>query len=222
MQEFKEPDRVGVAPAALGLLPQNGDRVISVKGRLVRPRGGQCVVDVGHLEDAGQQGDLLAARRSLERLDELASLLGVRLLEAAGVVRRSDGAFTGGDVDRAFAHLSQADGMLPAADALSELLGLNIAGKEMTRAADLPLEARSTEGGLRANARVPLADLLSTFTGSWTLAELGAADRLEAAEVSGYAEAVERTAGGFRGGLWDEGVDVEYTFYGLGVLALFT
>jgi hypothetical protein len=33
---------------------------------------------------------------------------------------------------------------------------------------------------------------------------------------------VERTAGGgFRGGLWDEGVDVEYTFYGLGVLGLF-
>jgi geranylgeranyl transferase type-2 subunit beta len=83
------------------------------------------------------------------------------------------------------------------------------------------LEAASTEGGLRANGRVPLADLLSTFTGSWTLAELGAADRLEAAEVRGYAEAVERTAGGFRGGLWDEGVDVEYTFYGLGVLGLF-
>jgi geranylgeranyl transferase type-2 subunit beta len=68
---------------------------------------------------------------------------------------------------------------------------------------------------------VPLADLLSTFTASWTLAELGAADRLDAREVSGYAEAVERAQGGFRGGLWDEKVDVEYTFYGLGVLALF-
>jgi geranylgeranyl transferase type-2 subunit beta len=83
------------------------------------------------------------------------------------------------------------------------------------------MEMASTEGGLRANGRVPLADLLSTFTGSWTLAELGALDRLEAAEVRGYAEAVERGAGGFRGGLWDEGIDVEYTFYGLGVLGLF-
>ncbi len=81
----------------------------------------------------------------------------------------------------------------------------------------------SVEGGLRANGQVLLADLLSTFTGSWTLAELGALDRLEPAEVRGYAEAVERTAGGgFRGGLWDQGVDVEYTFYGLGVLGLFS
>ena len=26
--------------------------------------------------------------------------------------------------------------------------------------------------------------------------------------------------GGFRGGLWDDRTDVEYTFYGLGTLAL--
>ena len=83
-------------------------------------------------------------------------------------------------------------------------------------------EMPSPEGGLRANGRVPLADLLSTFTGSWSLADMGAVERLEAAEVRGYAEAVERAAGGFRGGLWDEGVDVEYTFYGLGVLGLFS
>ena len=78
----------------------------------------------------------------------------------------------------------------------------------------------SPEGGLRANGRVPLADLLSTFTGAWTLAELGALDRLDAAEARHYALAAEQPHGGFRGGLWDEGCDVEYTFYGLGVLGL--
>jgi geranylgeranyl transferase type-2 subunit beta len=82
-------------------------------------------------------------------------------------------------------------------------------------------EMPSLEGGLRANTRAPLADLLSTFTASWTLAELGALDRLEADSVRGYAESVERADGGFHGGLWDEGWDVEYTFYGLGVLGLF-
>jgi geranylgeranyl transferase type-2 subunit beta len=87
---------------------------------------------------------------------------------------------------------------------------------------DFLTEMASREGGLRANGRIPLADLLSTFTGSWTLADVGAVDRLEPAEVRGYAEAAERAAGGFRGGLWDEGVDVEYTFYGLGVLGLFS
>jgi geranylgeranyl transferase type-2 subunit beta len=79
----------------------------------------------------------------------------------------------------------------------------------------------SLEGGLRANDRVPLADTLSTFTGSWTLSELGALDRLDAEKVLDYASDVEHPPGGFFGGLWDEGYDVEYTFYGLGVLGLF-
>lgn len=80
----------------------------------------------------------------------------------------------------------------------------------------------SPEGGLTANARAPLADLLSTFTAAWTLAQLDALDRLDAAEVRRYAESLECGTGGFHGGLWDEGIDVEYTFYGLGVLALLT
>jgi geranylgeranyl transferase type-2 subunit beta len=81
-------------------------------------------------------------------------------------------------------------------------------------------EMPSAEGGLRANGRAPLADLLSTFTGAWTLHQLGALDRLDAAAVQDYAEALALPPGGFRGGLWDDRTDVEYTFYGLGVLGL--
>lgn len=76
------------------------------------------------------------------------------------------------------------------------------------------------EGGLRANDRIPAADLLSTFTGGWTLDQIGAADRLDWPAIRDYAESCERPIGGFRGGLWDEDADVEYTFYGLGTLAL--
>jgi geranylgeranyl transferase type-2 subunit beta len=76
------------------------------------------------------------------------------------------------------------------------------------------------EGGLRANDRIPTADLLSTFTASWTLAEVGAFDRLDHAALGRYVELVEGSDGGFRGGLWDAGFDVEYTFYGIGVLGL--
>lgn len=76
------------------------------------------------------------------------------------------------------------------------------------------------EGGLRANDRIPAADLLSTFTGGWTLDRIEKADRLDWPAVRGYAESCERPTGGFRGGLWDEQVDVEYTFYGLGTLAV--
>jgi geranylgeranyl transferase type-2 subunit beta len=76
------------------------------------------------------------------------------------------------------------------------------------------------EGGFRANDRIPVADLLSTFTGSWTLAMIGGGDRIDWPRVTAYAESLEQKSGGFRGGLWDEAADVEYTFYGLGTLAL--
>jgi geranylgeranyl transferase type-2 subunit beta len=76
------------------------------------------------------------------------------------------------------------------------------------------------EGGLRANDRIPAADLLSTFTGGWTLDQLGYASKLDWEAVQNYANECERPIGGFRGGLWDEFTDVEYTFYGLGTYAL--
>lgn len=76
------------------------------------------------------------------------------------------------------------------------------------------------EGGLRANDRIPAADLLSTFTGGWTLDQLGHASKLDWENVRDYALACKRFEGGFRGALWDERTDVEYTFYGLGTLAL--
>jgi geranylgeranyl transferase type-2 subunit beta len=82
------------------------------------------------------------------------------------------------------------------------------------------VEMPSLEGGLRANGRAPLADLLSTFTGCWTLAQLDALAAIDGAVVSHYVQSLERADGGFRGGLWDEGSDVEYTFYGLGVSGL--
>jgi geranylgeranyl transferase type-2 subunit beta len=78
----------------------------------------------------------------------------------------------------------------------------------------------SVEGGLQANARAPLADLLSTFTGTWTLEQLGGLDRIDTADVLSYAQSLELPGGGFKGGLWDDRTDVEYTFYGIGVVSL--
>ena len=72
----------------------------------------------------------------------------------------------------------------------------------------------SDEGGLRANGRVPLANLLSTFTGAWTLAELGAGDRLDPYEVRVYASAVERGQGGFHGGCGTRGTMSSTRFTG--------
>jgi len=81
-------------------------------------------------------------------------------------------------------------------------------------------EMLSPEGGFRANARAPLADLLSTFTSLWTLHQLGGLGRVDVNAPRHYAQSLAVAEGGFRGGLWDDSTDVEYTFYGLGVLAL--
>ncbi|MGH7137524.1 MAG: prenyltransferase/squalene oxidase repeat-containing protein [Pirellulales bacterium] len=80
-------------------------------------------------------------------------------------------------------------------------------------------EAQNEEGGLKANTRIPLADLLSTFTGLLTLADLDALGEIDPEAARRYLRSLE-TDGGFRGGLWDDGTDVEYAFYGLGALSL--
>jgi geranylgeranyl transferase type-2 subunit beta len=79
---------------------------------------------------------------------------------------------------------------------------------------------QNREGGLRANTRIPVADLLSTFVGLTALADLESLPAVDAAAARRYVESLEMPDGGFRGGAWDDRPDVEYAFYGLGTLAL--
>jgi geranylgeranyl transferase type-2 subunit beta len=81
-------------------------------------------------------------------------------------------------------------------------------------------EALGEDGGLRANTRVPLSDMLSTFTGCWTLHQLRALHRIDVRLLRRFVKETEREEGGFHAGFWDPGHDVEYTFYGLGVRGL--
>jgi geranylgeranyl transferase type-2 subunit beta len=113
-------------------------------------------------------------------------------------------------------------GTNPTAAAIGTLQILDgLENPSRTAVADFLVRLYSAEeGGIRANDRIPAADLLSTFTGAWTLAEVGGLDRLDRDAVRTYAESLQSPDGGFRGGLWDDGRDVEYTFYGIGVLGL--
>ncbi len=80
---------------------------------------------------------------------------------------------------------------------------------------------QSSEGGFQANTRIPFADGLSTFTGLLTALDLGEDPVLDLTKAHRYAtECLERDEGGFRGASWDDQADIEYTFYGLGLLAL--
>ena len=79
---------------------------------------------------------------------------------------------------------------------------------------------QNAEGGFRANTRIPVADLLSTLTVLVSLADLEALGSIDSSAARRYVQALELPDGGFRGGAWDDAADVEYTFYGLGSLAL--
>ena len=64
------------------------------------------------------------------------------------------------------------------------------------------------------------ADLLSSFTGVLTLQDLGGVQEIDLAEVQKFVQSLSRDEGGFHGAIWDMAHDVEYSFYGLGVLGL--
>jgi geranylgeranyl transferase type-2 subunit beta len=85
---------------------------------------------------------------------------------------------------------------------------------------DFLLDLQTDEGGLRANTRIPIADLLSSFTGLLTLQDLGGADQIDTQALVRFVKSLEIDSGGFHGAAWDPAHDVEYTFYGLGCLAL--
>jgi len=79
----------------------------------------------------------------------------------------------------------------------------------------------STEGGFQANTRIPFADGLSTFTGLLTAHDLGRRDLMPPDKILDWVtNSLELPTGGFRGASWDQQADVEYSFYGLGILGL--
>ena len=81
-------------------------------------------------------------------------------------------------------------------------------------------EMQTEEGGLRANTRIPIADMLSSFTGGLTLSDLDSFQELDVDLYRKFVYSLQLPEGGFQAAAWDEAHDVEYTFYGLGCMSL--
>jgi geranylgeranyl transferase type-2 subunit beta len=79
---------------------------------------------------------------------------------------------------------------------------------------------QADDGGLRAQPSAPVGDLLSTFTAMVALASVGALELLDLAAAGRFAGSLRTPEGGFRSCALDPEADVEYTYYGLGTLAL--
>lgn len=75
-------------------------------------------------------------------------------------------------------------------------------------------------GGLRAHADAPMEDLLSTFTGLVALVALPEAERVDLGGVARFTCDLALPGGGFAATRVDLEPDLEYTYYGVGTLAL--
>lgn len=116
---------------------------------------------------------------------------------------------------------SKSAGTNPTAAAIGALRILDALNEEIRDSTiGFLAEMQTEEGGLRANTRIPIADLLSTFTGVLTLQDLGGADEIDLSAVRQYVASLEQAEGGFHGAAWDAASDIEYSFYGLGCVAL--
>jgi geranylgeranyl transferase type-2 subunit beta len=112
-------------------------------------------------------------------------------------------------------------GVNPTAAAVGAMRMLNaIEERILNGVPEFLLSLQTDDGGWAANTRIPLADVLSTFTALVTLIDLGAAKQANLANAANYIHSMARPGGGFAGFELDPAKDVEYTFYGLGGLAL--
>jgi geranylgeranyl transferase type-2 subunit beta len=116
---------------------------------------------------------------------------------------------------------SKRAGTNPTAAAIGTLRILDALPEEVRQdTIEFLAEMQTDEGGLRANTRIPIADLLSTFTGALTLLDLQAIEQIDIRAALRFAQGLPLEFGGFHAAVWDDADDVEYTFYGLGCLAL--
>jgi geranylgeranyl transferase type-2 subunit beta len=149
-----------------------------------------------------------------QQLLELPTPEPARLLEFVRSRMRDDGGF----VEMSVMKRSGTNPTAAAIGLLKILGGLDTATRDA--AAGLLLDMQTDEGGLRANTRIPIADLLSTFTGLLTLDDLAAGAQVDRDAARRYVDSLQCPTGGYRGAEWDTGVDVEYTFYGIGCASL--
>ena len=112
-------------------------------------------------------------------------------------------------------------GTNPTAAAIGALRVLHrIEPQVVDDAAEFFSELQSDEGGFQANTRIPLPDLLSTFTSCFTLADLERLELIDTSLAYRYVLSMQQPHGGFRGFEFDPEDDIEYTFYGLGAMSI--
>lgn len=111
---------------------------------------------------------------------------------------------------------STAAGRFASWTGLAEKL-LPLATRDLACHATFVKSMRGGEGGFYATPNAPITDLLSTYTGLFTLKMLGQSDQKITTRAVAYARSLEDEEGGYAGFELESILDCEYTFYGLGL-----
>ncbi len=112
-------------------------------------------------------------------------------------------------------------GTNPTAAAVAVLSMFDVLDKDVVlKASDFLKVMQVSDGGFKAHPSAPVSDLMSTFTALVTLAEIGTIRQVKLSAVARFVREQAMPAGGLRSCRLDEEADVEYTYYGLGVLGL--
>lgn len=181
-----------------------------------RPDGGYAKSEEGHASSTYQTFLIALAYELLE----LPLPDPEKAIEFLLSQQRDDGGFVEIKVMRR-------SGTNPTAAAVGGLLVLQSQTKESSltdelRAdvAEFLLDNVTDEGGLRANTQIPIADLLSTYTGLQTMRDVGAWHEVDVDAAQRFVESLQQPSGGYLAAAWDEATDVEYSFYGNGLRGL--
>lgn len=95
-----------------------------------------------------------------------------------------------------------------------------LAEQPARRAQSFLVKMQTSDGAFLAHPWATEGDLLSSFTALLTLAGLDGLERLNLGNLARFVKACAAPEGGFKASPADHEPDVEYTYYGLGCLAL--
>ena len=111
-------------------------------------------------------------------------------------------------------------GTNPTAAAVGLLTLLEVPLPEKEKTVEFLYRCQQSGGGFQAHARIPIPDLLSSFSAVNSLCDLDAADQLNRQVLQRFVSGLRSPDGGFFGMSTDQQSDVEYTFYGMALEAM--
>jgi geranylgeranyl transferase type-2 subunit beta len=111
-------------------------------------------------------------------------------------------------------------GTNPTAAAVGLLTLLDVPLPEKQTTVEFLCRCQRSTGGFQAHAKIPISDLLSSFSALMALHDLNAVDRINRSALRNFVSSLRAPDGGFFGTLPDQQSDVEYTFYGMALEAM--